>query len=356
MNIGDTTYDKIEDYLNGSLSEQDRILFEKELSTNTDLANKVSSHKIANEVIIQQRLLTIKSMIADEHSKAIEKNNQIKYGIGGAIIGSVLITALSYYYTIKTDEPTVVNQNTTSIVHLHPSNNNSLKNISKSNNNSKQNSSINKIEIPDSIHQKDLHSDHILSIPDENTQVIQLPQKSTIDVFEQTPTEVDLCKGISIRADMEVKRTCEDESTGAVIVSNIQGGKVPYSIEIIDHEKNILQNRSLPSGNYTVVISDANKCSTNYSNIEIKEKICDKDYSFNPFVGEVWNIPVYKLNGDLSIYEKSGLLYYKQSITANASESWNGYGSNNELETGYFVFIIHYSDGSSQRGSVTIVR
>ena len=97
-------------------------------------------------------------------------------------------------------------------------------------------------------------------------------------------------------------------------------------------------------------------CSQEIENIRIKEKQCPKDYSFNPFMGESWEIPGSENSGSILIYDHSGRIYYQKELNSGSEESWNGYSDQGELQTGYFIFTITYKSGSIIKGSVTIVR
>jgi hypothetical protein len=356
-------YDQIEAYLNGELSEADNLLFEKEISNNKQLSEQLKLHQTANEAILQQRLLSIKNMLIEEHSKADQDNNNLfRNGIAG-IIGVVLIASLTYWGVRNdTNEPV---QPSTSTFSQKP--NQSSKQVvtdSKKKTYSQPDQTIPSHVPGESTVNPHNDIDAVASNSNDKSISTVLPVKDSVhhhrDMPQQnikpTPVSLNVCDGVIIDADIKTAASCEDETNGSILVYGIQGGTKPYDWNILNDHMQTMQEGRLDKGTYKVVITDANNCKRTYTNLLITEKPCDKDYSFNPFRGEVWQIPSYSLNGELSIYEKSGNLYHQQTIPASSGESWNGLGKNNELETGYFIFIIHYTDGSSRRGSVTIVR
>ena len=73
-------------------------------------------------------------------------------------------------------------------------------------------------------------------------------------------------------------------------------------------------------------------------------------------MGEKWSIESYKVAGQLEIYNKGGVLQYKEHLDANSFNEWTGIGYNNQIMPGYYIFVIKYTDGTIKKGSVTIVQ
>jgi len=150
--------------------------------------------------------------------------------------------------------------------------------------------------------------------------------------------------------------SCSHDATGTILVNNIQGGAKPYSITLSSSNNNSVINGALSKGIYQAVVSDANGCVHTYSNIVVIEKDCPRDYSFNPFVGEKWSIEAYGSAAELEIYNKGGMLYYQTHVQSHNEIEWSGIGIENQIIPGYYIFVLKYADGTTQRGSVTIVQ
>ena len=69
---------QIEDYINGSLNDADRVLFEERLKTDTELQEAVNSYQLVNEVIIDNELLKIKKQLSKIHQQEKSRKNFYK--------------------------------------------------------------------------------------------------------------------------------------------------------------------------------------------------------------------------------------------------------------------------------------
>lgn len=72
-----------------------------------------------------------------------------------------------------------------------------------------------------------------------------------------------ITSGDTISFDLSVDSTCFGQSSGSVVVENIMGGTSPYEISVDDGTGlSELVADSLAAGDYFIVVSDANQCST----------------------------------------------------------------------------------------------
>lgn len=134
------------------------------------------------------------------------------------------------------------------------------------------------------------------------------------------------------------------------------GGTAPYSFVVKNQEGEVLMPTQLPEGSYTVDLQDGQHCHTLYHHVEVKTKMCAQNYAFNPYTGEVWEVPSYKHSGKLSVVDKAGNIYLSKEIPANSQETWDGSSPLGELKIGYYLYSISYTDGTELRGAVTLLK
>lgn len=108
MKTNEDLYLKIHHYLHNQLSTVDKQIFEKELATNTELANEVKLHSHLNELVIDAQLIDIKN-ISKNVVKSKNTSLNVKKWFGGmGALAIVLGTGLYYYENTnnKTIKPT----------------------------------------------------------------------------------------------------------------------------------------------------------------------------------------------------------------------------------------------------------
>lgn len=363
MSFSAFTYDQIEAYLNGEMSSLEQAAFEKELSTNNNLAEQLEKHKLANALIIENRLLSVKNILAEERVKTVKQTLYKKYVYAAlalvAAIGTT-VAVLVYANNKKADpSPKQSEEQRTQeggIFSEKEKINSMLPAISEK-------SYQTKTPEPTYLRKQDvqlIEEQHQLN-KEYNTAKVSPDTVKALDAAHpgksvETCETTDVCAGIAIKADVGTTATCLHEAAGNILVHNIQGGVKPYVVSIIDTHKEAVRNGELVKGIYQVYITDKNGCQKIYPAIEITEKDCPKDYSFNPFVGETWIIEPHSTSGKIEIYNKGGVLYYQANLEAHASNEWTGTGLNNQILPGYYIFVIKYTDGTSKKGSVTIVQ
>ncbi len=363
MSFSAFTYDQIEAYLNGELSSAEQEAFEKELSINNSLVDQLEKHKLANALIMESRLLSVKNILAEEKIKTAQKASYKKYAYAAIALAAAIGTAVSVlvYSTNKKDDqaPKQFEEERTygSGIFSEKEKINSILPATAEKSYQTQTPEptyLRKqdVQLMEEQHQLNKEYSTAKVAPDTVKVLEPAHPEKTVEAYETK----DVCAGIAIKADVRTTATCLHEAAGNVLVHNIQGGTKPYNVSIIDAHKESVRNGELAKGIYQVYITDKNGCGKTYSAIEITEKDCPKDYSFNPFIGETWIIESHNSSGKIEIYNKSGALCYQANLDAHASNEWTGVGLNNQILPGYYIFVIKYSDGTSKKGSVTIVQ
>lgn len=362
MREEDKTYELIEEYLNSQLSDSDRVAFEKELQTNPDLQHQLNLHKFTNELVIENRLLDVKEILLEQ--KSTGGKSVWKFIVGGLAGALVLTGILLFSQQDKTK----------------PSKKETITNTSK----------------PDSQISMDNKAPEE-QVPSEKTEDVTTKKKekstapksnasseSTISTEEHTPFDpgtiniietekqpepvkeenktvpvnpADPCFNTNIIANVSANSACSGEEDGAILVNGFKGGHSPYNVLVYDNHNELKSAPlSLSAGTYNVEIKDSKGCIKKYEQIVVPKKDCPKDFHFNPFIGQTWSIPVGTQDGKLVIHNDRGAVAFEKDIHAGAEEHWSGESKNGEINSGFYIFVIKYKDGSQLQGSVSIVK
>ncbi len=356
--------DLIEQYLKGNLSKPEQLAFEKELLANPSLQQEVDKNKLLHTLLAEKRLLDLKKT-ARETYNADQKTRFIKFSVLGALF---LGAGIGTYWLLSDAKPKIATVTPNIQTHTAPDNKQTPIIAQKQGESDsvvlpkKETIIVGKVE--DRQPATNTQETAIATSPasvvmeqhTENTKVMPVPIAKELVKETEAKNLGDVCKGIVLKADITTYPTCSHEDKGSVALSNFQGGTAPYSFKILDKEGTMAMNQHLAAGPYTILLSDEHQCTTKLSHVWIKIKNCNKSYSFNPFVGEKWEIPATTQVGHLTIVDKAGNTYLSKEIEAGTTELWDGNSLYGDVKVGYYLFNIKYSDGSEERGAVTIVK
>ena len=355
-------YNQVENYVNRSFSESEKKAFEELLKTDIEVANQYNLYKFADELVIENRLRKVNSILVEE------KNNKGGNFIKLIILSTIALLVSSLVFFLIGNKKSTYERTPL---------------IGKIKKELTQNFSE-QIKESDNIKDPLLknNADHISIAPVEveTKEIINLQAKSELILNndqkkENVSVNLDIeklivpiskdqinikdnsiCYNVNIEAITSSTASCKEESNGSILITNIKGGTAPYSINVKNFENKDVSFFNVPSGNYLVVITDKVGCSKTINSISVPEKFCEKEYSFNPFMDETFVFPDIKESVQLSIYERSGNLYFTKQINPFDSVHWNGYSKNGEFTIGYFIFVLTYTNGREERGGITIVR
>lgn len=372
MSFQEELYYKIEAYLSGELDAGEVTAFENQIAADDFLKAEVEKHKVANALIIEQRLVSVKNILQEERIKDSTNSGKPNNPFGFILLAVAAIGIGGSVFMLNKGEDIVSskkeeNQNNQTVsTTIAPDNKNVSGNKERA---SKDASQPVVADADNGFHKQQIQQmEEHLRVDEKGSLYIDTAAHSkksesltsalpiTKKASEQIQATTDPCAHVTIQSTVKASASCSHEATGTILVSSIQGGTKPYTVTIIDSHKESVLNDVLHAGTYQVYITDANACEKIYSNVQVIEKECSIDYSFNPFIGEKWLIESYKTGGQLEIYNKGGVLYYKENLEANASNEWTGIGYNNQILPGYYIFVIKYADGTIKKGSVTIVQ
>lgn len=354
-------YELIESYLNGTLGASEHLAFEKQMEEDASLKKKVEQHQLANLFIRKNSLLAIKELVARENELA-ENKARTKGWTGRLSIALIAGLGLWWYFTppkSETVQTTTTHQTIVQNITATPSATERKQEIGERLKPATQTVKEKKEAKP--VEDKKEESPINYSpISLENTPaVVHSPVLPTEKTKEQLPANANTvkaspCSNAVLYAHVQTSPSCLGNASGSIHVSGFQGGTAPYRYQVIKNAEILSSPLHLASGNYSVSIQDAAGCSKTLENVWIKEQDCQTEFAFNPFIGDVWEIPSYSSKGTLIVYDELGNVYFRTEIAAEAEVTWSGYSAKGELKTGYFPFSINYEDGHKKQGSVSI--
>ena len=295
-------YRLIEEYLDGSISDSDRLSIEKELKNNPDFQQEIDLVKISNDVVFENRLFEIKNKInADFKNGNTEFRSWNRYIFGFIAISAIAIS--SYYYSTQFNTKTPIIKSKSAEKNMQHA---TLSTVEKSTTITyaapdKAQSKINAgIDNTGKIDNNALHKNNTLENLIYKTDTVVKPSLQKIGLITKdttrtitTPIIIDPCSNTKITAQFTTATSCKGSSTGVIqiLLSTIKGGKKPYSYSI-NGNAYAIENRfnELSTGIYTIKIKDQNNCTQTFQET-IKEVTCIvplDDYSFNPDRGQTW--------------------------------------------------------------------
>jgi len=357
-------FELIEQYYEGKLSPEETSSFEKRMESDEVLIKKIQIYKASRKLVIQNRLLEVKHLLIEERRKEGSKGGKL---ITGIIVFFILAAGLTYIFfpfqNKKRGQPKEHDV------------------VEKTVKGKQSQGSPEEVIAPKTVLK---HQKTVKIAPDVKTKIVEIDSTDTKEVQKKevlvtyaqdsTPQELPVetnptvsqiapevektlpCLKIKILASITPSPACFGEANGTLGISEISGGQAPYVFQLDEEKSKTAFFNNLKAGNYTLSIEDLNGCKSVFKGVTIAEKACRKNYSFNPFYGQKWQVPVYDKSGILSIFDKMGKRCFEKDIPGGEQVEWTGQSTRGTLTAGYYLFIIKYEDGSLIQGSVTIVQ
>jgi hypothetical protein len=367
MSYPNDIYSNIDAYLKGELHGNDLQEFKAAMLQNQDLVQEVKKARAIQKLVFQNRLLQIKDLAKLEESRLENKKTiQNKGIIGGTLLLLALATIGVFVFNSKEEKPTDKNWKTLQVIQNQTETpvleKDSVLTPAKEESNSirilpEKAPAKNRISNIDSI-----YTNNDTTLPVSNVK-IELPTPEAIEsnntenTVEKTSIAKDEnnnpCEKAALKANIASTATCKGRTDGQIDVLNIQGKYPPFNQNLFYEGKEIHSYSDLKAGNYELIVSDNKNCLQRFA-VQITEKLCPINDHFNPTYGEVWNIPIANKSGKLTIYSKAGFPVYQLNLKNNTPATWDGKNTYDQLEAGYFIFVIEYEDGEVLKGSVTI--
>ncbi len=363
MKEGVEYYFEIDQYLNGELSDDALLKFEKALAEDPALRNEVANQKLLNEVVLGAELDVLRDRIKKDINRLDQKNNTKKWLLGGSLL---LLLGAAAGYSIsnnnKSESPTSVKSVAEKqlVQKADPSQDNELP-ISP-----KTKKPVNK-KVWENPQISNFSESFLGTVPFEVKNEITLQEETeTIDTLAIKPTierKSDACTDININFTLTSASSCINGTTGEVKVeeNSLKGGTGPYFFEL-NGSGNFSSESSysnLRPGNYIIKVKDQSGCVKEKS-ILVSAKECYKkqSFSFSPELGETLKISVSSEEaGVLSIYNRAGLLIFKTKTGQGEIVEWTGTDITGNLAVaGLYVYIVEYANGGKENGQITVVR
>jgi hypothetical protein len=364
----ENTYDLIEQYLQGELA--DNHPFVLQIKDDKELAMEVEVHRLIPEAVVDYRLMSVEKLVAKKRVEFIAQDSFNWKKLFWAL--PVLIVATLTYLVIPetkqvdtiTNDKVSVSSNVTIEQKVEKQAVESVKEkkvviesiqIAKSKEIIGSPEKVKNIEVivpeviaPVLVEEKKqesvLHAEKIESVVAKN---------------ESEATPANPCLGIRLKAYVEEGRPCLGNSEGYLNLKDVRGGKAPYQFSINkEHFQENNKFAGLKSGEYDVIVKDANNCETIiYEKYSLKSKNCVQftEHVFNPNTS-TWDVPNHlEKAGELDVFDKMGQRIFVRSFDKSEKITWGGTANNGELLLpGVYIYSIKYSDGVVEQGRITI--
>jgi len=377
----DILMETIDRYLNGGMSEQERIAFENRMAIDGDLAAKVEETELVNEAVHYASLAVLREEIGKDIKKIRYREHSVPVKIISFILASLAVAILTIGYfhnnpetTSPADEGPAGGSPATPDT-IQPRDKGSVTEYS-SNENTTIAINLRKADSDQIRKQPEMSADsnekfsvsHSAPMSIEPVIVADSTQGKQATVAQAAPTEPipansDIPAPTAQTADCEkaykIKSapSCRGKATGSISVITAD---TTTPVLIIDNYSSSVNGvfDELAAGIHTVSISYGDDCRFT-ENVIIEEKWCplNKSFSFNPDYGERWEIAYEKGDaGTFSIFTSGGREIYRNTF-GQGNEFWAGHDSFGALSAiGTYLVIIQYEDGRTEKAELTIVR
>lgn len=370
---------RIDDYLNHLLDESEKQAFEKEMSVDAVLRDRVELTRIANKVVLKNKLWEIKELTRQRIEEGKTSKANRNKGLAGLAALVLLGTGIAYFALSSKESPVDIHKTAST---------NSATPVVSTPNASETVTSLKteftpRPEAPAAYPpaQKENTTEVMVSASPKPEAKVSLEESGTKPMAESTPVveekklgsatplsqpdkkqednvsaAVDKCATTKISAILHATGTCPGQSSGAIMVSNFTGGTKPYKVKVLDDQQKEHSALQLPAGTFSVEITDSRGCTSTHKGIIVKEEGCQQDFEINPDNGDVWELGHSAQPAVLSVYDQNENLYFYRKFEKGEAIKWNGASSKGETLAGYFLFVLKYQDGKTASGSITIVR
>ena len=307
-------YDDIEAYIQNNLSEEDQKSFEEELQQNSKLEDEVEFHRLANSVLIEQRVNGLEDLFKERKTKL---RNSTKLFLG---IGISTLIAGSLFFLI--------------------------------NDNEEESDTVEAAPLVENTKQHEIASTP-KAVQNQTTQTIEQSQNTSHPLL--IPAAID---------------TNHSSASNDSLIANIETvtEEVSPSIEERKEENNPTVTTSDPKKTYPPAVAskkepaietETSKKTTNEEmdpdpqepqitqRLQLEIAPLDDDFDELPFTNED--------SGILYIYSRNGDIVQQLEIIDGQPAYWNGEDQNGNVNYGYYVFTFENSD-TTLIGGITVVK
>lgn len=312
---------QIDAYLEGSMSSEELLLFEKQLENNAELKEEVLFQKEANQLLIIGELHDLEKRVKNYNYKSPTKNNNtFKNGALG-LAGMLLLAGLFIYFLNTTNTKKLGTSRevtlTTPTVNKEPKSNTEKRHQPIEHNNKKSK---------------------------DSTSVFSKKIKNTVDPVEEKTSA--LTQKDSVVTDELANKEQVDSIWNKPVISKQPEPKVIDTLSTTQLPKTTEEPKEDILNEDEVEVPNKSKTEPNY------------DLAFSPSQGQVLRWPVEEgFEGDILLYNMNGQIIHEKKFNGYENTEWDGITTNGNLITfGVYPMIIRPLDGTQPiQGSVTII-
>jgi len=359
----------ISNYENGKLSELELIEFNQRLHSDEEFKNLYQDYLNSIELLKLKELCEVHQELEKYDYNDGNFFTKNRTSIISTIVGTLLAVSLSYLYlsNSKYDQKTIGYS-------YSPKKKNEVSNSTEKASDTKETKKNLRITYKRSQTESSVNKSILLdkdSVPMAEDKSVIINDQEHISVPKNEPIISPLksdCNSDKLKVDYDTDPACLGKSTGSIRIKKVQGTATAYSISL-EGKGSFKNNGSftkLPSGNYTMIISDNNNCVIKYPiqlpSIACSDLLIDQNIEkSNDFVlyiaGETWKIPMESESQMVEIRSQQGELVFQKTILSNESEEWNGQHINGQaLPSGiYFYSIKSLSNSEVKTGTISII-
>lgn len=364
--------DLIDGHLNGGLNKSEQQAFDQLLAQDPAFAKTLDETKLAHQAIHRLGLLETASQLDQIHVESQRMNNRNKWILGMSLL--LVVTVSGFFYFSKQGD------HSAPIVPME------LGVVDTEENRTRDDSSI--ASTP-----SEVSPESTQTTPEESTlevtataraeerveiqgtpiveTVTYNPKEEVVDegkvreeptLITESRVEAPDCSLLKIEH-VKVIPTCLGEQNGSIDLDMeaIHGGLPPYKMTLhsLQEEDEYYLAEGIGEGVYTLVIQDANACSTS-TTITVSTKRCIKriDATFSPNYGETWVYPNIKGVTAYTVILKdvANRTVLDKEVLLHEESDWNGRLDNGSI-IGKGVYLVEIKDGKETYavGSITVV-
>jgi hypothetical protein len=366
----ESTYELIDQYLNGKLSEKEKISFQNEISSNQELNALVEKQRLANQLIIENRLSKLKSQVGGDiqagvADRLIFRKNLI-HGLWWTI-GLITICATTFMVLSKEE---VVNHKSNQIKSVETHTQTVVPNSTTTTESTKTEKVKPSFKTDKtSVVKKDVMNQSPVEVELKKTtadQTVDQTSKNHDDTNVMVEDKKDPCSQIQLNLSGNAIATCFGRDEGKLEIDGA-GGTTPYkfgirkesSKEVSWKVPGVTSFDHLSSGKYYVIAEDKNGCKTDQEvSFIISSKSCvdeqTEEYAFKPEYGEQFKLQP-ENDGTISIYDRAGREVYQSTLHAGTEFIWDGMDLHGKfVEKGLYLYLLKYKEGNTKKGYITV--
>jgi hypothetical protein len=333
----------IDRYLENNLKGAALSEFEAKLLTDADFATEVAIQKIANEVVVAAGFAQIKNNIAQANAQYQQRQNSQSFWKWASFSAILLVGGLGgLYIFLQTPEKltnTTNTINTTDSTQVQAIKNETVKItektiITEKNTTPKQTTT----QVPEKINVAEKNTQPTSSLNSQQQPIIVSP------ITESPEIEPVVSKVPAPSITIPSLATHELEK--------IALRKTPIPIQEDKKDRLIEENKKNTAQENTAQENTAQKDTETALFVPTQE-----NFVIQPRLNIFLELPIQSLaEGQLTIYDKNGIIIYQQSLRQGASFTWDGRKQNGEdLPLGVYSYKIEYTN-SVKIGTITILQ